>query len=159
MPAAPHPLSSQSPAHQASPNKLPISRCCSLTRPRRKGMLRSAIAARSSRVGKPSPPKSEAALLRYLCGDKLAQLIDDRNRIPIALALRLPHVNSPCPPSTMPSQPGFSSTARCSIIAQLKAWPLPWQPRKMMMKLTVELFHLCLPLAAAASAMPQSGCK
>ena len=78
--------------------------------------------------------------------NKLPQLIDDRNRIQIALALRIAPRKQPMPAQHHAIAPRRLSNDLLQHHAQLKPRPLPRQPGQLVPKLLIELLHLDLPV-------------
>jgi len=92
--------------------------------------------------------------------DKLPKPIDRRDRIDVTLALRLaPRKKSMPPPKTIPSQPGFAAVARLSIIPNSNPGRCHGNQINLCPKRSLNSSIFSAPFAAAASAIPQSGCK
>ena len=104
--------------------------------------MSSARSRRLSRAWCRAPPNSLRAFLLDVIHNKLSQLIDDRDRIFVALLLRI----SPGKEAVAAQHDAVAVRTLLHRAAQhhgqFESRTLPWHPDQMMVKQTIELFHL-----------------
>ena len=118
---APRPTSSSAKVSASSElSQCAIVRRFDDTTPRRYGRIAAATAARSRDLADRAAAEQRVLRPSLMFVDELAHLVDGADAVQVALLLRLAPREQAVAARMMPSQPGFSSTARRSISASSK---------------------------------------
>ena len=129
------------------------------TTPRSAGRICAAMSRRSVTRSMVQPTEKRRLSSHWCCQDELTHLVDRLDAVHVALALRHAPRKQSVAARINPSQPGFSFTARS--ISSASSNPGRCQGTQTILRPNCRLNSsiLRLPLALAARAIAQSGCR